>query len=134
MMKPKLYFAHPINTYNTKLERFLLAKIAERFPEYEIVNPNAPEHYAGYKARGMDYFTQDVLRGCKVCVFLAFRDGKIGRGVFTEVMTIVWCHLRALEIEPDGVIKDWTPDYSRRLTVEETRARIRNPDDSPKPY
>ena len=49
-MRPTLYFAHPVNVYGTELESNLLARIVGEFPGYDIVNPNAPQHLAGYKA------------------------------------------------------------------------------------
>jgi hypothetical protein len=134
MSKPKLYFAHPINVYDTTLEQTLLMLIEERFPGYEIVNPNAPEHTEGYRAQGMSYFFQEVLPGCDACVLLAFPDGKIGKGVYNEaeklheICGVVW------EILPSGEFKTWAPNLLRCLMVSETRARIRYPDGTIKPY
>lgn len=132
---PVLYFAHPVNVYDTDLERFLLARIAERFPDYRILNPNAPEHAAGYAAKGMAYFLDDVLPTCQACVLLAFRDGLIGKGVYDEACLIHGKGGPVSEILPGGALLSWSPDPSRRLTVDETRARIRLPDGkTPRPY
>jgi hypothetical protein len=133
--QPVLYFAHPVNVYDTELERALLACIAERFPEYRILNPNAPEHAAGYKAKGMQYFLEGILPQCDLCVLLAFPDRYIGKGVYAEAEQLhagcnpVW------EILPDGTFLTWAPNPARMLTVEATRARIRMPDGkTPRPY
>jgi hypothetical protein len=135
MSKPKLYFAHPINVYDTELERALLECLAQRFPGYEIINPNAPEHAAGYQAKGMAYFLEDILPKCDECVLLAFRDGMIGKGVYAEAEQLHAICCPVWEILPDGLtFKTWAPNPARRLSVEDTRERIRNPDRTPKPY
>jgi len=38
--KRKLYFAHPVNTYNTFLEKAMIRLIGEYFPHVIIENPN----------------------------------------------------------------------------------------------
>lgn len=125
---PILYFAHPVNTYDTELERVLLARIHERFPGCHILNPNGPEHAAGYEAKKMRYFFEDILPRCGLCVLLAFSDGKIGKGVYGEAEQMHAAACPTWEILPDGAFLAWSPDPARMLTVEETRARIRLPD------
>lgn len=135
--KPYLYFAHPINVYDTELERALLAQITERFSGYEILNPNAPEHSAGYRAEGMGYFLRKVLPRCDAGVLLAFRDRMIGKGVFAEGLQLFvsWPYRPVWEIDLDGLPWTfWIPDSNRCLSVDETRARIRYPDGSIRPY
>jgi hypothetical protein len=134
MSKPKLYFAHPINAYDTELEQALLQRIAERFPDYEIINPNSPEHAAGYRAQGMTYFLNDILPKCDACVLLAFRDGMIGKGVYAEAATSYLCGHQVWEIFPDGTVHYWRLWSSRCLSVEDTRAHIHHPDGTIKPY
>ena len=138
MARKRLYFGHPLNTYDTALEAKLLAEIASQFPDWEIVNPNRPEHQAGYaeyekthvdgdgKPTGMGYFFEVVLPTCHGGVYLAVRDGMFGRGVFGEAE---WQQTRGLptwEIAPDRTV---TPleapiDPARGLTREETWARL----------
>lgn len=134
MSKPRLYFAHPINVYGTDLEAALLERIAERYPDHEIVNPNAPEHDAGYKAKGMAYFLEDILPKCDECVLLAFRDGKIGKGVYAEAEALHAIGNPVWEILSSGDFFTWAPNPSRCLTVDDTRARIRHLDRTTKPY
>lgn len=126
--EPVLYFAHPVNVYDTDLERTLLGRIAERFPDCRLLNPNAPEHAAGYKAMGMAYFLEEILPQCDICVLLAFPDRKIGKGVYSEASQLHDGCCQVWEILPDGSFLAWTPDPTRQLSVEETRARIRLPD------
>lgn len=135
---PRLYFGHPLNVYGTPLEAKLLAEIESRFPDWAIVNPNRPEHQAGYaeyekthvdkdgKPTGMGYFFEVVLPTCDGGAYLAFRDGMFGRGVFGEAE---WQQLRGLptwEIAPDGTITALGApiDPARGLTREQTWARL----------
>ncbi|HTY46365.1 MAG TPA: hypothetical protein VMB46_01720 [Methanomassiliicoccales archaeon] len=96
-MAERLYFAHALNTYNTLYEQAALSLIAHTFPGVEIVNPNRPEHQAGYNAwrertatsrdehKGMDYFYDEVLPGCSGSVGMPFLDGRYGLGVAGEL-------------------------------------------------
>lgn len=81
-----IYFAHPVNTYGTAVETFCLELIRKKFPKskYKILNPNGEIHQIGYKERKMDYFF-DLVKQCKIVIFLPFSDGSIGAGVYKEV-------------------------------------------------
>ena len=139
----RLYFGHPINTYGTELERELLAKIAERFPGTCIVNPAEPEHQEGVKrwqekqGWSMGYFLKELVPTCDLGVFLRFRDGKIGAGVYGEVTSLeartcsVYCFV---EEAGNWRIIPWSPNHRDALTVEETRVRIRDADGNTIPY
>lgn len=131
---PVLYFAHPINVYDTDLERALLARIAERFPGRSIRNPNTPEDDAAYKAKGMRHFIDDVLPSCDEGVLLAFRDGMIPAGVYAEAERLHDACCPVWEVLVDGTFKTWAPNPARRLTVDQTRARIRDADRKLLPY
>jgi len=145
--RERIYFGHPVNVYGTPLQADLLARIAGRFPEYEILNPDAPEHEAAYKEyaktrvdadgkpTGMGYFFEEVLPTCRAGVFLPFRDGLFGKGVFGEAAWLMVRGFPVWEISPHGVIvpiRDFSP--SRCLSRDQTRERIRLPDGSSKPY
>jgi len=140
----KIYFAHPVNLYGTKLESFLIQKIKEALPEYEVVNPADKEHGEGYErfkaetGNGMRYFEEVVLPSCAAGVFLAFRDGKLGAGIFKEVKWLYY-HARSLwEIDVSGNVVWFNgPFYEvgrRTLSVDETRARIRDGAGKPRPF
>ncbi|MFA5854053.1 MAG: hypothetical protein WC866_03120 [Patescibacteria group bacterium] len=127
-----LYFAQPINIFKTELKEKLLAAIRERFPGVPIEDPDTKEHQEGYVRDGMAYYTGKVLRRGKRIVFLAFRDGMIGTGVFAEVRKVIENGGVAAEIFPDASIREnVTLDPARMLSVEETRARIRFPSEDP---
>ena len=141
-MKLKLYFGHPINTYNTKLETRLLKIIIEQFPSglWIIENPNQKHHQEGYQrwaketGKGMDYYYVEVLPECDGGVFLPFRDGQMGAGVFGEAETLWKRGYPIFEITTEGIIKQINPNEIRVLSVEETRLRIRTADGKIIPY
>ena len=136
--KKRMYFGHPINTYDTPLEARLVAALEAAFPDYEIENPNKPEHQAGYaewekthvdadgKPTGMGYFFEVVLPTCDAGAHLAWPDKMFGKGVFGEAD---WQQERGQptwEIFPDATIATLPPplDKARCLTREETAARL----------
>ena len=92
----KLYFAHPINVYDTPLETALEILIQEVLPEYEIESPGKPNHeqeYEKWKARtetsrdkhnAMAYFYEVVMPQCVGCISLPFLDRRLGLGVNGE--------------------------------------------------
>jgi hypothetical protein len=133
MAKKRLYFGHPVNVYGTELQKFLLDRIRRGFREWEIVNPDRPEHdggYARYKretGNGMEYYKKEVLPRCHGGVFLPFSDGMWGAGVHLEASTFVERRRRIWIIASHGQIRrarSW--NEIRVLSVEETRARIRD--------
>lgn len=140
-MKPKLYFGHPVNTYGTELEKKLLATIQHKFFFCNIVNPSDKHHCEEYerwtreKGNGMNYFLNEVLPSCDSGVFLAFRDGKWGAGVWKEMQVLVSLGKAVFEVtcEERFLAADFQ-DESRVLSIEETRARIRDKDRHPLPY
>lgn len=139
-MLPIIYFAHPVNTYGTPLEKELLDALARAFPDCEVLNPNAPEHDKGYRewkertGRGMQYFYREVLPACSSGVFLAFRDGKWPKGVFGEAENLAKRGCPIFQIFPDGTIAKIELAEVEPLTVDETRARIRLPNGESRPY
>lgn len=91
-----LYFAHPVNVYNTKLEVAILSLLRQRFPQWNIENPNQLHHQEGYrfwqactamsreKHQGMNYFFDEVLPSCNGCIAMPFLDFRYGLGVAGE--------------------------------------------------
>jgi len=139
-MRRKLYFGHPINVYGTELEKRLLDRITGAFPEWDIENPNQPSHEAGYqtwkkeRGNGMEYYFQVVLPACGGGIFLPFRDGKWGAGVFGEAQAIARQGGPVWEITHRGIISTVELREVRVLSVEDTRSRIRTPTGDPKSY
>ncbi len=83
MNKIRIYFAHPINTYNTILETYFLEHFSQ-FPKVEIINPNSPEHQLGYSANGMEYF-KELVQSCDKLYAFGFSDNSIGAGIAKEM-------------------------------------------------
>ena len=140
-MLHKIYFGHPMNTYGTPLEAKLLAKIELAFPWLSIENPNQEQHQEGCRrweaetGNPMEYFFEEVLPGCCAGIFLPFRDGKWGAGIFGEAIVLTEQGCPIWEISPDGVIsliRDL--DGSLELGIDETLARIKTASGERAPY
>ncbi len=86
-MSARLYFAHPIIDYDMPIEAVALIKIEKRFPGFEIINPNTPEHAAAYKARGNFLYWEELAASRYYTVFLCMpgKDRLIGSGVAKEI-------------------------------------------------
>lgn len=129
-MKPKLYFGRPINTYGTKLEKKLIAIITMAFPQYEIEDPGLKHHEDNYRhwkettGNGMNYYYKVVLPNCAAGIFLAFRDGKWGAGVFSEAQFISKLGRPIYEITARGMISTLNLTGIQPLTIGETIKRI----------
>lgn len=144
MKKRILYFGHPVNVYDTSLENHLLISIitSTEFLGWEVENPNQPHHQQAYDAlvaagkRGMDHYFERVLPGCDGGVFLAFRDGKWPFGVYGEMEWLFARGKPVWRISPEGWIERLSalPAPSDVLGIDETRARIRTPDERRRPY
>lgn len=140
-MPQRLYYMHPVNTYGTDLERQQLEFLAKRFPGWEIVNPNTPEHDQAYnelKAKtgnGMIYFVR-LAASCHGGVLLPFSDGQIGAGIWKEAMALRQRGCLVWELDHRCKLKVFCPQLNpeRRLDVPATRERIRFPDGSSRPY
>ncbi len=143
MEKHVLYFAHPVNTYNTDCEVQMLSLIQLYFPHYVIENPNQPHHQEGYKKwkkenenipgkSGMSYFFDIVLPACDAgTIALPFLDGKIGAGVAGEVIYAikqkrgVWLieapklkTIRSFTPQEIELLLDWEGRKNKALTRE----------------
>lgn len=140
--RPRVYFAHPINTYRTALERRCIGFLKAAFPGHTIVNPGSravakrveaikarfsPEEYdtAGSRAV-MQYFLDDRIPGCAALVGLPYPDGMYLAGVGKEMLHAhergipVWSltHILAL-----ARICDPSRDIVI-LSIDETRRRV----------
>lgn len=125
--RKEMYFAHPVNVYNTSLETELMNFIQVAFPKWHIENPNQQKHQDGYKRAGMNYYFNDVLPNMDGVVGLSFRDSKIGAGVFGEEENIFKRTGNLWTITHDKVITridDFSFLRPLALTPEETRLRI----------
>ena len=125
-----VYFGHPINFYNTAKEAELIEIIQKEFPGFDIENPNQTHHTRNYlewkkeKGSGMAYFFDIVLPGCEKGVFMSFEDGMFGAGVFGEAEAMQRMERPIYELNVRGIIIPMLIDYSRKLSIEETRERV----------
>ena len=140
-MSNKIYFGHPINTYDTELENHLLQRISEVFPLLFIENPNEEYHQEGYQfwkrlsGNGMNYYYKEILPTCNAGIFLPFRDGKWGAGVFAEAEFLHNKGCPIFQIDMKGMVTK-IDDLSavEVLSIEETRKRIRTESGETVPY
>lgn len=147
----RIYFAHPVNVYDTELEWQMLKVIQEAFPDVAIENPNQSHHQIGYaewkkrlegdktKQGGMSYYYDVVLPECDSCVGMPFLDGKFGAGVAGEMKFFLNKNQSVFYIFPEipFVLEDtriaalaqtertklFSDHMQMVLGVEETRAR-----------
>ena len=128
-----MYFAHPVNVYNTPLEVELMEAIQSFFPDWHIENPNQPKHQEGYQkwlketGNGMNYYLKEFLVNMDAVTGLSFKDGRIGAGVFGEEESIFKRTGNLWTLTYDKTltkIDDFSLLQPLALTVEETRQRI----------
>ena len=129
-----IYFARPINTYNTKYESLSIGTIKDKFPNSIIINPGEQSHqesFKGYVSNNpeeyMGYF-KDLVNTCSIIVYLPFIDGKIGAGVRYEIFHLHKRFNEIYEINPnDFSIRKVSMGYvdNNTLSIHETRQRIK---------
>ena len=130
MKSNKIYFGHPINTYHTVLESKLIKIIHKEFPNIEIENPADEFHqencekYKKERGSGMIYFYEEILPKMSAGIFLPFRDGKLGAGVYSEAKFLYNNKTPVYEISFKGKIGQINLDSSRALSIDKTRKRI----------
>tara|TARA_Y100000310_G_scaffold343165_1_gene449586 strand:+ start:2523 stop:2933 length:411 start_codon:yes stop_codon:yes gene_type:complete len=126
----KIYFGHPISIYNTSKEAELITRIEQVFANYTVENPNQPHHTQGYQnfkissGNGMLYYYQEVLPKMSAGIFLPFEDGMWGAGTFGEAEFLHELEREIYTIDLAGDILDATLDPSKKLSIEDTRARV----------
>ncbi len=114
----KIYYAHPISLYNTPQEERDLEFLKFLWPDAEVYNPNSKLDSEKYKEYGMQWF-YDRVGDCDLIVFRAFPDGKIGAGVWGEIMFgDVNCSIPIMEIP---MLME-----SRQLSIDDTREYIKH--------
>jgi hypothetical protein len=128
--KARIYFGHPVNFYNIPKELELIKIIEKEFPLFIVENPNQPHHQEGYQrykretGKGMDYYFREVLPKMAVGIFLPFEDGKFGAGVFGEAEFLYNREKLIYEINLDGKTNPLSLDFSKKLSIDETRKRV----------
>lgn len=147
-MAPRIYFAHPINSYDTPLEITLLGAIYKHFSGMiSVVNPSDRIHQQKISAlkeeyaersiaskKIMEYFFE-VTSMCQGGVGLAFPDGTLGAGVYSELKRLAEHKHPIWLITEDGVMSPVTDiAHAPHLSIDDTRARVYMPDGSIRPY
>lgn len=129
-----IYFAHPINTYNTEIEDKSIESIKKKFINSKIINPGEKKHqdeFDVYRRNNpnnyMKYF-KDLVSNCTSIVYLPFRDDKIGAGIRYEVYQLNRGGYDIYRVDPiDYSISKVDMDYvdNNTLSIGETRIRIK---------
>lgn len=142
--RSKLYFGHPLSSYDTEIEASLLQKIAKVFSDWDIENPNQRYHSEGVRrwrektGNPMDYFYEELLpRCCKGGVFLPLRDGSWTAGVYGEAQWFLDHGFPIWKVDAGGLITSVdATDFAKikSLSIEETRARYRDASGNKIPY
>ncbi len=131
-MNEIVYFGRPVDTFNDGQLFELLTLAILRFfnTKIEIIDPGLQVHHEGYLRHkkehgyGMRYYFDEVLPDATVGVFLPFPDGTIGAGVWAEAEFLANRGCLVYEIDREGNITHFNFDESRRLSVEQTRAKL----------
>ena len=120
MKKKTVYYAHFMGIYNTKQEERDMELLKTLFPDADIINPNCAEIQEKcnqIKETGgnvMDMF-EGIVKGCSVVAFRGCVNGKIGAGVWKEIMAAKECGIPVVEL----------PSYlDREMSVEDTRLML----------
>lgn len=129
----KIYFAHPINTYETPVDEKCVQIIKDNLGD-QIINPSDPliqRTFASYRKENPDTymeFFKDLVSSCDTIVYLPFSDGMIGAGIWYEVKNVYKKGGKIYEIDlPTESLSEVDFPYvdSNKLTVEDTRIRIK---------
>jgi hypothetical protein len=140
-MKQKLYYGRPVNIKSfPELDKPLLQKVVDAFPDWEIEDSGLKKHGDGYLrfkkefGNGMEYYFQEVLPFCGGGVFLRFRDGMWGAGVYAEAKFFTDRNLPIWIVDVKGKVRKGSLKRAKVLSIEETIERIRDKEGNPKPY
>lgn len=129
-----IYFAHPINTYNTPIEKDCIDAIELKFPGFTIINPSDIKYqneFSDYRSKEkenyMPYF-KSLVDKCSIIVYLPFQDYKVGSGVYYEICSIEnknnIYQIDAIEFNISKVSMEYVED--NKIDVDETRKRIKS--------
>lgn len=110
----KIYYAHPVTHYGTVQESDDIKTLEAM--GFEVVNPNQAGIEAAYKLHGFGVFLA-MIDNCDALAYRPFMDGSIGAGVAKEIDYAA--------LDKDLPVFELKPVFNRRLTVEQTRERIK---------
>ncbi|MCD6484832.1 MAG: hypothetical protein J7L47_06955 [Candidatus Odinarchaeota archaeon] len=110
--KKKVYFAHPIPTYNTLSEKKWIEIIEEHFPGAEVINPK--KYFLG----SMDDYLQ-IVQQCDAIVFVRWH-GWITSGVAKEIHYAFKKGIPVYEIKKGKIVQLREMPRRRILSYEDT--------------
>jgi len=110
----KVYYARPISIYNTPQDERDL-KLLESMG-FEVNNPNKAELVERYKTEGMEVYLQ-LARESDILAFRSFNAGKIGAGVYKEILEAMFHNKPVFELP--------TITSKRVLSVDDTREYLK---------
>lgn len=129
----KIYFAHPINTYETPVDEKCIQIIKDNLGE-QIINPSDKliqktfgEYRIAHPDTYMEFF-KELVSSCDTIVYLPFKDGMVGAGIWYEVKNVFENGGKIYEIDlPTDSVSEVDFPYvdGKRLSVEDTRIRIK---------
>ena len=90
----KLYFAHPMQTYDTERERKAIRQIKAGYSSYYIQNPSL------HPSRDMNFYFAWV-KECQALIFMSDENGYIGKGVYSEIDAARMLNLPVYYVDPD---------------------------------
>lgn len=114
-MKREVYYAHPLNIYNTAQEKRDIAMLESL--GFEVVNPNCAECAEGYKAKGMEFFKQ-FAQACDAVAFRALASGENPAGIVSEVGWFRGINKPVLEMPTGFLRRSIDEDKTRELLDE----------------
>lgn len=135
----KIYFAHPVNTYNDDTDRLCINIIKNELgnqiinPSDDLIQSTFKEYRLKHPDTYMEFF-KDLVSSCDTIVYLPFKDGKIGAGIWFEVKSVSENGGKIFEInlnKTDDVYLnplmevDFEHVNNNKLSVDETRIRIK---------
>jgi len=85
----KIYFAHPVNEYNSEKESKEIERIIRLYPECEIINPkdiDAPKSKDIVDAQKiLETYFYPIVKKCDIVCYSKTKKGKLTYGVKREL-------------------------------------------------
>lgn len=103
----KVYYAHPMPLYGTRLEISERKYIMKKFPKSTIIDPGTFQDNPEKQRQGME-FCMKLVRKCQALVFSRFK-GKITAGVGKEVNYAIEREIDVFELNGGRFHKIWKP-------------------------
>lgn len=112
----RVYYAHPIDIYNTMQEVRDVELLTNVFCSDIIINPNSRENEVAYQTIGMSHFLE-IVDECDLLVFRGYPMGRIPAGVWKEISRAREKNIPVLEL-PTLVDRAMSVDDTRQFIKE----------------